>query len=147
MTGRLLILLTLFCLSCSSSPKFTIKNEKNIRPVQQNDSLQYFNPVPVDTLTGTASYYADKFNGRSTANGEIYDMYGFTAAHPDMPFDTIIRVVNLENDKSIIVRVNDRMPSRPDRIIDLSYGTALELDMVKDGITKVRLEILEWGKE
>jgi rare lipoprotein A (peptidoglycan hydrolase) len=158
MKGQYLILLTALFISCSSSPKFTFNKEISSNQIQQNDSLQNFNyaqsidslqnynPVPVDTIIGIASYYAHKFNGRLTANGEIYDMYGFTAAHADMPFGTIIRVVNLKNNKSIIVRVNDRMPFRPDRIIDLSYGAALELNMVNDGIQKVRLEILEWGK-
>jgi rare lipoprotein A len=147
MSGKYLILISVFVFACSSSPKFTIDKNDNNNSCSRIDSLYYNNPVPVDTITGVASYYADKFHGRTTANGETYDMYGFTAAHYDMPFDTIIRVVNLKNDKFIIIRINDRMPYHSERIIDLSYGTALELDMVKDGIQEVRLEILEWGEE
>lgn len=93
-----------------------------------------------------ASYYADKFHGRLTSNGEIYDMHGLTAASPTLPANTILRVTSLKNERSVIIRCNDHMPYRPDRIIDLSYGTALELDMINDGIAEVMLEILEWGE-
>lgn len=116
------------------------------KKVSPNENLnQYRNTAPLEIVNGVASYYAGKYHGRLTSNGEIYDMYGLTAAHPSYPHETILRVTNLSNNKSVIIRINDRMPKRPDRIIDLSYGTALELDMVEDGITKVKLEILKWG--
>lgn len=92
---------------------------------------------------GTASFYADKYHGRKTANGEIYNMYDLTAAHPSLPLGVKIRVTNLENGKQAILRVNDRMPKHPDRIIDLSYKAAIVLDFVKQGLTKVRIETVQ----
>jgi rare lipoprotein A len=132
--------------SCSSSPRFTKKSTQ--KPVERTgDSLdEYSNSAAVESFTGIASYYAHEFHGRQTANGEIYDMNGLTAAHPTFPFETIIRVTNLKNNKSVIIRINDRMPKHPERIIDLSLGTAEELDMITDGLAEVRLDILKWGE-
>ena len=135
--------------SCSSVPIFTTKNNKlSANQIQQTDTSSVYKNFPVlDTVTGIASYYAQPFNGRHTGNGEIYDMYGLTAAHSTYPFDTIIRVTNLTNGKKTIIRINDRMPYNPTRIIDLSFGTAIKLDMLRDGIVKVKLEILRWGNK
>ena len=93
---------------------------------------------------GYASWYGGKFHGRTTANGEKYDMFAMTAAHRTLPFDTWIRVTNLENGRSVVVRINDRGPfkDKKKRIIDLSLGAAKELDMLEAGVVKVRLEIL-----
>jgi len=93
-------------------------------------------------ITGTASFYADKFQGRKTANGEIYDMNLLTAAHRDLPFGTWLEVKNLENGKSVKVRINDRGPFKPERILDLSYAAAIELDMIKRGTIPVQIIIL-----
>lgn len=150
----IIFITTVFVLTaCSSVPRFT--SSKNIsdktngkRITAENDNLNLYNNSPViETVNGVASFYADKYHGRITSNGETYNMYGLTAAHPTFPHNTIIRVINLSNNKSAIIRINDRMPQRPDRIIDLSYGTALKLEMVEAGITEVLLEILEWGTE
>ncbi|MDR2869731.1 MAG: septal ring lytic transglycosylase RlpA family protein [Deferribacteraceae bacterium] len=94
--------------------------------------------------TGIASYYGDGdgFNNQKTANGEVYDMYGFTAAHKTLPMPTFVRVENLENGKETVVRVNDRGPFAKGRIIDLSYAAAQELDMLKTGTAKVRITVL-----
>lgn len=97
------------------------------------------------TLEGIASYYAHDFHGKMTSNGEIFDMHALTAAHKVFPFGTKVRVTNLENGKSVIVRINDRGPFVEARIIDLSLGAAKELDMLQKGTTRVRLEVLEWG--
>lgn len=97
------------------------------------------------TLEGTASYYADDFHGKKTASGEVYNMYGISAAHPEFPFGTIVRVTNLKNNRSVILRINDRMPDFKGRILDLSLGAARELDSVKDGIINIRIEVLKWG--
>jgi rare lipoprotein A len=97
-------------------------------------------------LEGIASYYADDFHGRLTANGEVYDMHGITAAHKTLPFNSILRVNNLKNGKSVVVRINDRGPFVKGRIIDLSLGAAKKVDLIKDGTAPVRLEILELGK-
>jgi rare lipoprotein A len=88
---------------------------------------------------GVASWYGQKFHGRLTSNREPYDMYAMTAAHKTLPLPTYVRVRNLRNDKSIIVRVNDRGPFVDNRIIDLSYAAALKLDMVDDGTSLVEV--------
>lgn len=90
-----------------------------------------------------ASYYADEFNGRKTANGEVYDMYALTAAHKTLPFNTRVRVVNLENKKSVVVRVNDRGPFKDDRVIDVSLEAAKQLGLISTGTAPVKIEILE----
>jgi len=97
------------------------------------------------TSEGTASYYSDDFHGKKTANGETYDMNGISAAHPDFPLETIVRITNLKNQRSVILRINDRMPDFKGRMIDLSLGAARELGMVGEGIARVRLEVLKWG--
>lgn len=90
-----------------------------------------------------ASYYADKFNGRKTANGEIFDMNGYTAAHKDLPFGTQLKVTNLANGKSVVVRVNDRGPFVAGREIDLSKAAAMKLDMTGAGTANVAIEIID----
>lgn len=89
---------------------------------------------------GNASYYADKFHDRPTANGERYDKNKLTAAHLTLPFNTYLKVTNPANNKSVIVRVNDRGPFVNDRIIDLSFAAAKELDILTTGITRVKIE-------
>ncbi len=93
-------------------------------------------------MVGIASWYGRKFHRKQTASGEIYDMYADTAAHPSLPFGTRVRVTNLENRRSAVVRINDRGPFKKDRIIDVSYGVARKLDFVERGIVQVKLEIL-----
>jgi rare lipoprotein A len=100
----------------------------------------------LETQTGVASFYADKYNGLPTYSGEIYDMNGLSAAHPSYRMGTIVRVTNLYNKKTVTIPINDRMPFRPDRIIDLSYGVAVALDMVTAGIVDVKVEVLKWGE-
>jgi rare lipoprotein A len=92
---------------------------------------------------GVASWYGKKFHGNLTSNREVYDMYGMTAAHKTLPLPTYVRVRNLRNDKSIIVRVNDRGPFVHNRIIDLSYAAALKLDMVRDGTSMVEVTAID----
>lgn len=89
---------------------------------------------------GVASWYGKDFHGKKTSNGEIYDMYGMTAAHKVLPFGTRLRVTNLENGKSIEVRVNDRGPFVAERIIDLTHRGAERIDMIGPGTARVRLE-------
>lgn len=92
---------------------------------------------------GKASFYARKFHGRKTANGEIYNMFRMTAAHRTLPFGTLLHVTNLKNGKRAIVRINDRGPFVAGRIIDLSYAAAKKLDFINDGIIRVKLEKLQ----
>lgn len=94
------------------------------------------------TQQGKASYYATKFHGRKTANGEIYRNDALTAAHPKLPFHTMVRVTNVSNGKSVVVRVNDRGPHTKARIVDVSHAAAKEIDMIRAGIATVRLEVI-----
>jgi rare lipoprotein A len=97
-------------------------------------------------LHGIASWYGGVFNGRKTASGERFDMYAMTACHPTLPFGTVVRVVNRRNGRSVVVRITDRGYLYSGRILDLSYGAAQKLEMIKSGIAKVDLEVLSWGK-
>jgi len=92
--------------------------------------------------TGTASWYGTKFHGKKTANGERYDMYAMSAAHKTLPLPTMVRVTNLDNGRSVVVRVNDRGPFVKSRIIDLSYAAAKALAYDNAGTAPVRVEVL-----
>lgn len=92
--------------------------------------------------TGRASWYGGEFHLQLTANGEIFDTYQISAAHRDLPFGTVVKVTNLENDRSVDVRINDRGPFVKGRIIDLSYAAAKEIDMIGPGTAPVELRIL-----
>lgn len=91
---------------------------------------------------GTASFYAEKFNGRKTANGEIYNSEKFTAACNVLPLGTWIRVTNLRNKRSVIVKTNDRLHVRMKRVVDLSYAAAEKLGYTRRGLTEVKVEVL-----
>lgn len=95
---------------------------------------------------GVASWYGKKFHGNLTSNRETYDMYAMTAAHKSLPLPTYVSVKNLRNDKSIVVRVNDRGPFLHNRIIDLSYAAALKLDMVRDGTALVEVTAISFDE-
>lgn len=140
------IIIILIIEGCASAPRFTSSYNKQYEIQNFDDNLErYNNYSPLETVIGVASFYADKYHGRITYGGEIYDMNKVSAAHSSYPMNTIVRVTNLSNNKSIILRINDRMPIYKDRIIDLSYEAAKRLDFIKDGLTKVKLEVLEWG--
>jgi rare lipoprotein A len=94
--------------------------------------------------TGVASYYGKEFHGRRTASSDVFDQRGWTAAHLDLPFDTIIRVTNLENTRRCIVKVNDRGPFAKGRILDLAQGAAEALGMVQGGTARVQIQIVKW---
>lgn len=93
--------------------------------------------------TGKASCYGGKFHGRKTANGEIYNQYGLTAAHKAFKFGTNVKVTNVANGKSVIVRINDRGPFIKERIIDLSKGAFQRIADIRQGIVKVRLDVVK----
>jgi rare lipoprotein A len=92
---------------------------------------------------GTASWYGSKFHGRRTSSGEPYDMHLATAAHKSLPLPTYAEVTNLDNGRKVIVKINDRGPFKDDRLIDLSYGAALRLDMVASGTARVEVRALD----
>jgi len=94
---------------------------------------------------GTASWYGSKFHGRRTSSGEPYDMHLATAAHKTLPLPTYAEVTNLDNGRKVIVKINDRGPFKDDRIIDLSYGAALRLDMIATGTARVEVRAIDTG--
>lgn len=129
-------------------PKEKIKNSKamhraTMRPYKIAGKWYYPTLAKVgDNQGGIASWYGPNFHAKKTSNGEIYNMYAMTAAHKTLPMNTMVKVDNLENGKSVIVRINDRGPFVTGRIIDLSNKAAHSIDMVKKGTAKVRLTLL-----
>jgi rare lipoprotein A len=94
------------------------------------------------TEEGNASWYGNPFHGRRASNGETYDMHKLTAAHRTLPFETMVRVTNLSNNKSTVVRITDRGPFVENRVIDLSMAAAREIESIGPGVVRVRLEVL-----
>jgi rare lipoprotein A len=112
-----------------------------VNPISKTLMAQTEEEEVVFYSEGTASWYGPGFHGRKTANGERFDTYDYTAAHKTLPFNTLVKVTNLENGKSTIVRINDRGPYSSGRIIDLSYAAKQEIGM--SGLARVRLEIVK----
>ncbi|NOZ08162.1 MAG: septal ring lytic transglycosylase RlpA family protein [FCB group bacterium] len=133
--------------SCTPSPRYGAgsTHTKNASGKPKKSSVKQVHHKKV--MTGIASYYGRDFHGKLTANGEVYDMYGLTAAHKTLPLNTIVRVTNLDNDKSLILRINDRGPYIEGRILDCSYGAAKKLGYLKAGTARVRIEVIEWGDD
>ena len=123
-----------FLTGCTSSPRFAIRPQG---VSQDGDS----------GADGGASYYADEYNGKKTASGEVYDMNALTAAHRTLPFNSKVKVTNIANGKSVVVRINDRGPFKPDRIIDLSLAAAKEIGIVGSGTGRVHLDVIELGTD
>lgn len=138
----LYLILILFLFNCTSSPRY---GSGNYLPKNHSTSKISKNFKNKKILIGESSYYADDFHGKITANGETYDMYGLTAAHKTLPLNTIIKVTNLSNKKTAILRVNDRGPYAKGRILDCSYGAAIKLGFLDQGVTRVKIEVIEWG--
>jgi len=129
-----LIFLALFTLSANISyaqKKIIKKSKINYRKVEF-----------VDSSIGYASFYADKFVGRKTSSGELFSQKKLTCAHNTLPFGTMIRVTNLANDSSVVVKVNDRLNQRNPRIVDLSKSAAKKLNFSGRGLLKVRVELV-----
>ena len=112
-------------------------------PINRSGDVALYDPVPRSIETGKASYYGGRWIGRLTANGEHYHSGDLTAAHKHLPFNTMVRVTNLRNGKSVIVRINNRGPYAKGRILDLSVVAAKKLEMMGDGIIPVRAEVLK----
>ena len=107
-------------------------------------SLQIF--AQEKTIKGTASFYHQKFHGRKTATGETFDSNGMTAACNQLPLGTLVKVTNLKNGKSVIVKINDRLHAKNKRLIDLSYLAAKELNFIQNGTCKVEIEVISTKK-
>lgn len=121
-----------------STTKPYVFNGETIRPMPR---LQPY------TETGLASWYGLKFHGKKTASGEPYDLYKLSAAHRTLPIPCYLRVTNLSNQKSVIVRVNDRGPFSSKRIVDLSYAAAKQLDLIRGGSSQVKISVILPGEE
>ncbi len=141
-------------LGCAASPRFAEKDTDSGTsatrpraevPARDTQAVRAPSGKILLTLQGVVSYYAHDFQGKQTSNGETFDMNDLTAAHRTFPFGTKVRVTNLENNKTVVVRVNDRGPFVEGRIMDLSLGAAKALDLMKSGTTEARLEVLQWG--
>lgn len=140
-----LVIIVLFW-GCSPSPRYTVTGVRKSGAGQSAESppsgVLLEKPPAGTKYRGLASYYADKYHGKKTANGEVFDMYGLTCAQNQLPFNTWLEVRNIGNDRTVIVRVNDRGPFVTGRIIDLSYGAAKELGMLKAGVQEVEITVL-----
>jgi rare lipoprotein A len=125
----LLGMLTLLGAGCASAPR-------------SQPSGIAATPTPSGPAVGVASYYGKPYHGRKTASGERFNMHALTAAHRTLPFGTNLKVTNLANDRSVVVRINDRGPFKRDRILDVSFEAARRLEMIAVGTTRVRIEPL-----
>ena len=134
------MMLMMLMAGCISSPKYQAKKKPQLKWRVGDEEI-------FESSVAVASFYGRKFVGRPTASGEIFNPALMTAAHKTWPFGTIVRVVNLKNNKSVVVKINDRGPFIEGRDIDLSRGAAQRIAMVNDGVARVRLEILKWGED
>lgn len=130
---------TFLCLSLFLAACGAPRREASYEPLGDGKSFRY-------KEIGVASWYGKEYHGRNTSNGEVYNMYALTAAHPTLPFQTLVRVTNLENGKATDLRINDRGPFVEGRIIDLSYSGALEIGMVERGTAPVAIEAVLSGE-
>ena len=149
-------LISIFCLACSSSPRYRSSSnpspivakkqkDKSQKQDRKNNNKQSKFDKSKKVFRGISSYYGPQFHGKLTANGEIFDMYGVTAAHKEIPFNTTVRVTNENNGKSLLLRINDRGPYIDNRILDCSFGAAKKLGFVGEGTAPVKIEVIEWG--
>jgi rare lipoprotein A len=158
MKNFLLLLIIIFFTGCYESDNFYLHNMPNYSTYNNskkssNTEIQkpyyvlgkWYYPTPTykgQTFRGIASWYGPDFHGKLTANGEIYNMYAYTAANKTLPLGTIVKVTNLNNNKSVVVRVNDRGPFVKERIIDLSYAAGKKIGIDKTGTAPVKIVVI-----
>lgn len=139
-----LLIFAIIMVSCQSGQENDSNGASTINYEPQSNTLPQEQVNTTNNLQlpqeGQASFYADRFHGRPTASGEIYDSTALTAAHRKLPFGTRVKVTNLSNNKSVVLRINDRGPHHPKRIIDVSQAAARKLGFVQKGLTRVRVE-------
>jgi len=128
-------------LGAAQGPNISQAKPAPVSSVQVRQVVKQVKTKPYQV--GTASWYGDTFQGKPTASGEPYEMYDMTAAHLKLPMGSYVKVTNLRNGKAVIVRVNDRGPVVPGRIIDLSYGAAQALQFRHRGLQRVRLDLVD----
>jgi len=127
--------------ACANHPRYRAE-----KPISQDAPIEKIAPISAPnskTMRGYASYYGKKFHGRQTANGQIFDMYGFTAAHKTLAFGTRLRVTYPKTGESVVVVINDRGPFVVGRVLDLSYAAAKKIGLHTDGVAEVEYRILE----
>jgi rare lipoprotein A len=140
------VILVISLIACSSIPRFAAKgNREKPETIEEINVERNYPFKELSVQEGVASFYADKFHGRRTASGEIFDKNKLTAAHRTLPLNSIAMVTNLKNNKKVRVKINDRGPFVSGRIIDLSKRAAEELDFISEGTAKVRIEIIKLG--
>jgi rare lipoprotein A len=140
-TAQALILALLVALGAAQGPvNAGPADHKTVAVNNASAGLPAKNARPYQV--GTASWYGEDFEGKPTASGEPYNMYDLTAAHPSLPLGTFVRVTNLRNRRAVVVRINDRGPIVPGRIIDVSYSAAKVLKFQAQGIQRVRLDVV-----
>jgi len=139
----LLLLLAFWLLCCTAAPRYVSQPGTTGKPGE----APLLMPGSAREAILTASFYGEEFHGRLTSNGELFDMYGYTAAHKYLPFGTRLKVTNPANGRSVIVVVNDRGPFIPGRDLDLSYGAARKIGLVNDGVAKVKVKVLKYGAD
>ena len=142
LTARLapLIMVSLLCFSCAEVKTIGMRKGYN-----RDAFIQYAGTPKVTgkVYTGEVSYYGPGFHGKLTANGETYDQNAFTCAHKTLPFGTKLKVTNISNDLSVILRVNDLGPYKKGRIVDLSVAGAKKIGLDKSGVAQAKVEVLE----
>jgi len=147
MRGRiahgLMIALLIVGLGAAQGPNNSEASSAPIRAVPAKPEIRNHSGKNQPYQIGTASWYGEYFVGKPTASGEDFDMYDMTAAHPTLPLGSYVRVTNLRNGRVVIVKVNDRGPVVPGRIIDLSYGAAKVLQFDQRGLQRVRLDLVK----
>ena len=135
---KVIFILAFLLFSCISAPRYSSSSYSDNQTKRENSKNIFY---------GVSSFYGldDGFDGNLTANGEVYDKDGFTAAHKTLPLNSIVKVTNMENGKTVTLRINDRGPYIKGRILDCSHGAAIKLDFVEQGTTEVKIEVIKWG--
>jgi peptidoglycan lytic transglycosylase len=143
MAHGLMIALLIVGLGAAQGPNNSEASSTPINPTKVKPKIRKQASKNRPYQIGTASWYGEYFEGKPTASGEDYEMYDMTAAHPTLPLGSYVRVTNLRNGRAVVVKVNDRGPIVPGRIIDLSYGAARVLQFEERGLQKVRLDLVK----
>ena len=154
MQNLIYLLVIIFIIKCTPAPRYKSNDSRGSR-ISNSKKTIFIKPskkIPEydkkkKLIKGIASFYGldDGFHGKLTANGEVFDMNAMTAAHKTLPLGSLVKVTNLENNKIVTVRINDRGPYVKGRELDCSYGVARDLDFVSEGTTSVRIDVIEFG--
>ncbi len=131
--------------NCTSAPRYHSSIIRNSEKTVETKNPPLLTKGKQHTAIFTASYYGDKFHGKLASNGQVFDMHDYTAAHKTLAFGTILKVTYPVTKKSVTVRVTDRGPFVKGRDLDLSFGAASKIGLVKNGVGKVKVTVVKWG--